>query len=174
MDAIMSLTKFDGAKAISLFELPELYYAPQLVSLFGQLVETQPSATEIVETYFIKDSKEVYGYYSGIKALNDIHGTTQVPATIEIKSNKVDEVSVYLLGYTKYIIYPAVTKIDSSNHIYLELLDIIEESYDYFEEDIQTCITSIIEKCQLTEYGFNTVISRYSARTKELIKDVFA
>lgn len=170
----LSTTKYAGSKATSIFGLPELYYMPQEIDFFGTKIETEPSITELIERYFITDGEDYYGYYTGLKSLNNIHGTTQVPATIEIKSNKVTETTLYINGYTRYIIYQSPIRITSTNYIYLELLDDIETSYNYFEENIVNCIKFVIDRLNLSKQIFESLLSNYSEKTKEVINNVFA
>lgn len=169
----LSTTKFEGYKSKSIFGLPELYYMPQEIDFFGTKIETEPSITELIERYFITDGEDYYGYYTGLKSLNNIHGTTQVPATIEIKSNKVKEKSIYKQRYTRYIVYPASHEINEQNWIYLELLDDIEELYNYFEENIVKCIKVIVKELKLSKQIFDSLLDNYSARTNEVIDHVF-
>lgn len=171
---ILSDKEYLGSKSISFFGLPDLYYTPKMHKTPFGLIEIKPTIPEIMGRYFIRDNKEVYGYYTGLQSLNNIHGTTQVPATIEIKSNKVKEKSTYEYKHIKYIIYPANIHIDSNNHSYLELLDDIEYSYDYFEEDIVDCIKYAVKKMGLYIKGFENLLEQYSDRTRQVIKDVYA
>lgn len=169
----LSRTPFTGAKETSIFGLPTLYYLPKQIEIFGRTEDTEPTLSEMMTMYFIRDNERVYGYYTGLKSINNIHGTTQVPATIRIKSNAVKEEQKYNRGCIKYIINPTTIQVNSDNYIYLELLDDIEFYYDYFEEDVVDCIKYVVERMSLSIDGFKSLLKQYSDRTRQVIKDVY-
>lgn len=170
----LSRTPFTGAKKTSIFGLPTLYYLPKQIEIFGRTVETEPTLSEMITLYFLRDNKRVYGYYTGLKSINDIHGTTQVPVTIRIKSNIAKEEQKYSRGCIKYIISPTTIQVNSNNYIYIELLDDIEFYYDYFEENVVNCIKYIVKQLELSKEQFDKLIQNYSKRTIQIIKDVYA
>lgn len=164
---------FEGCKSVSLPSMPILYYKPEKhKSLFGEF-ETSPSSGDLMHRYFISDGDAIYGYYSGLTALNNIHGTTQVPAIIELTTNNIDKDINYNINSTRYNVYKSDKEINKQNHFYLEILDTIERYYDYFEEDIVKCIKWVVKELKLNEQGFLELINDYSDRTKEVIENVF-
>lgn len=170
----LSTTKFEGSKSKSIFGLPELYYTPSTEKILNIVLDITPTMPEMMEAYFITDGSSHYGYYTGMTSLNNIHGTTQVPATIEIKSNNVSEKTEFSYKNIKYIVYTTPIKVDEHNYAYLELLDVIEEMYDCFEENRVECIKYTVNKLGLAHNDFEKLIDKYSARTREVINNVFA
>lgn len=169
----ISLTSYSDAESKSIFDLPKLYYTPKTINIFGKTAKVEPSVQEMIEAYFISSDDKVYGYYTGIKGINEIHGTTQVPAQIDIKSNKVNKKRMYELGCTRYVIMPSEIEIGEDNSIYLQLLDMIENYYNAFEEDVVACVKNAVTELKLDKNNIETLSFMYSQRTKEIIKDVF-
>lgn len=164
---------FKDCKSASLPDMPTLYYKPEKhKSLFGEF-EIEPSKDDLMHRYFVSNKEEVYGYYCGLIALNHIHGTTQVPAVIEIKTNKISEDSEYVLDGIRYIVYKSDKMIDKSNSYYLKILDTIEDYYNYFEDDVIKCIKWVVKELKLNREGFVKLLLDYSDRTKEVIENVF-
>ncbi len=62
-----------------------IYYLPKETRL-GQ---SSLSANAVVTTKYVNDKKSTFGYFTGLKLLNDIGLTTQVPNTFEVVSNKI-------------------------------------------------------------------------------------
>lgn len=164
---------FKGCKSISMFGLRDLYYEPKLYDSSLGTIEIEPTTFDIVEMYFITDGSYVYGYYSGMYLLNCIHGTSQVPALIEIKSNKTDKILEYNKAGTRYSIYPA-KDIDNSNYLYLGVLDLVENYYDCFEGNVIDCVRYAIDVFKLSKDKIIRLSNSYSERTRKVVSDVFA
>lgn len=160
----------------SIFGLPNLYYEPVEIDFFGTIVLAEPTMEEMITAYYMARENEVFGYYTDLKSINSLKGTTQVPAKIKIVSNRVKEVTVHMNEYTMYTVYPTNKKITSDNYLYLEILDDIEYYSKYFEEDIIKCIRKIITKNNMKHEEFDNYISKYkySDMTKEVIINAFA
>jgi len=164
---------FPGCESKTIYDLPTVYYKPEKIIFFGKEFIREPYVDDIIIKTFITDGTNRYGYFSGLKSLNDLHGTTQVPSTIDIKSERIIQTCMYVDGLTKYIVHPANKIITSNNYIYLQILDTLEEMYDYFEEDRIECIKHLVDKLKLNIHQFYKLLPNYSTRTKEVIKNVF-
>lgn len=167
-----------GYKSKSAFGLPELYYKPEVIDLFGTKVESTITLEDMMRYYFITDGKTKYGYYSGLVALNNMHGTTQVPCTIEMKSKKVKSVKKYAneANTIRFVINPLNKNLTNENAAYLEILDMLEDSYDYFEENRYDCIEFLVKKLSLKKEEFKKYLDmyKYSDRVRRVIYNVYA
>lgn len=101
-----------------------VYYIPRN-GIFGK---TAPSAKDVVERKYITDGDDVYGYYSGLTLENKAGVSTQVPAVLEITTNKsskwVREVEPFG-GWRKIVIRKPRTNVDKGNVDALMFLDLI-------------------------------------------------
>lgn len=163
---------FEGCKEASLPGMYPLYYKPEICKSLFEVFENEPSREDLLYRYFVSDGEEFYGYNCGLTALNDIGGTTQVPAVVELKTNKIEKDAVYVLGGVRYKVYKAKRKINKDNYMYIKVLDVIEECYDYFEEDIIESIKFIIGRKNLDDKKLLELATDYSERTKRVIEDV--
>lgn len=101
-----------------------VYYVPRN-GVFGKTV---PSANEVIERKYITDRKEVFGYYSGLTLENKVGMSTQVPAMLEVTTNKssrrVREVEPFG-GWKKIVIRKPRVDVNEDNVETLMLLDLI-------------------------------------------------
>lgn len=101
-----------------------VYYVPRS-GLFGKTV---PSANEVIERKYITDGKDVFGYYSGLTLENKAGLSTQVPATLEVTTNKssrrLREVEPFG-GWRKIVIRRPRTDVNVGNVDALMLLDLL-------------------------------------------------
>lgn len=184
MSSTLQTKPFEGCKSIQYFDLPELYYKPEPIQIGEVTYDSEPSVFEYMIYLFITNGEEQYGYYCGLKALNGIGGTTQVPALQQIRSNNIAKETEYFLSMSqRFTVYPSEVKITKENAIYLQILDTIEEEYNYFddiydffderestqEENVLTPIKRAIGVLNLSLNSFNQYLERYSARTKEIV-----
>lgn len=101
-----------------------VYYIPE-DGIFGK---TSPSAAAVVERKYITDGEETYGYYSGLTLENKAGVSPQVPAVLEITTNKaskrVREIEPFG-GWRAIKLRKPRTEIDAGNVEALMLLDLI-------------------------------------------------
>lgn len=101
-----------------------VYYIPR-DGIFGR---TAPSAEDVVERKYITDGDEVYGYYSGLSLENKAGVSTQVPAVLEVTTNKsskwVREIEPFG-GWRKIVIRKPRVDVNKDNVNALMLLDLI-------------------------------------------------
>lgn len=168
---------FEGCKGVSYFGLRPLYYKPEKFNgIMGEELETIVSYREYIEYLFVgfESLGSIYGYYTGLVALNHMNGTTQVPVVQEIRTNKVKETVEYMDRGIRFKLYPSDIEISVENFRYLQVLDIVDNLYDYFDEDVVKVIKNIVDTFKLELYKFELHFNNFGEKTKEVILNVFA
>lgn len=101
-----------------------VYYVPTETP-FGRSV---PSASQVVRRRWISDGNDVFGYYSGLSLENKAGISPQVPAVLEVTTNKatmrVREVEPFG-GWRKILIRRPRTKVTAGNVDALMVLDLL-------------------------------------------------
>jgi len=113
-----------------------IYYIPKMSRLKG----TVTLAPDIVARYkYISRMGRIMGYYAGRTLANKMGISTQVPVKEEITSNNmaaiVREVSV---GNRVYVVRKAPVEVDESNHIVLQLLELLKGIDEYSDDEQDT------------------------------------
>ena len=106
------------------------------------------------------------GYYSGLTFLNKIGISQQVPAILEVTTNKTSSKKRYfVVGKRVAIIRKARTKVDFHNYDILQFLDMFH--FITMEEVIENkeLIRNYIKEKQLSKYQFEQYIKFYSTQT---------
>lgn len=167
---------FEGSKEVSYFGLKPLYYKAGVVKTVIGDMPVSVSREDYIKYLFIRhNDMDIFGYYAGFTALNKLHGTTQVPVLQEVRSNEVKEIQEYGVGFgVRFKIYPSDILITHDNYIYLQVLDVVENWYDYFEENRLECIRYVVKRQNLGWGGFEKHLDYYSSQTRRFLKDVFA
>lgn len=108
-----------------------IYYLPKASRLLKQ---SYLDPMKVIIHKYIKNSDEMYGYFSGAIAANQIGLTTQMPAVLEIVTSKESTKgrTVTIGTQTIRLKRPAVA-ITSQNAGLLQFLDIITQSEKYSE-----------------------------------------
>lgn len=167
-DFKLSLERFDGCKSKTIQNLRTVYYKPVIGSIFGRPIELEPGLDDIIRFLFVDNNS---GYYCGLAYLNRIHGTSQVPALVEVRSRNTDctlDVGEYA---NRFRIYALDRDINSENRKYIELLSCIEDMYGYFEDDVVECISYIVGKLGLDSNALLDYAQGYSDRTLEVVRN---
>lgn len=133
-----------------------VYYIPQ-DGVFGR---TAPSAEDVVERKYITDGSDVYGYYSGLTLENRAGVSTQVPAVLEVTTNKaskwVREVEPFG-GWRKIVIRKPRVDVNKDNVDTLMFLDLITRrppsSLDDYEFHALRSLASRSSRDQAAEYA---------------------
>ena len=123
-----------------------IYYMPTQ-SILGKSIIT---SEEIATKKYIKNDQDVYGVFGGLTLLNIFHSTTQVPATIEIISNKESSKkrTIYFKN-RKYIVKKSRCKITKDNFAIYTILELfnsfklnekipkitVETAVEYFKKE---------------------------------------
>jgi hypothetical protein len=122
------------------------------------------SFRDVVEIKFIKNDYgfkgldlDVYGYYSGQTFLHQLGLTQQVPAKLEIVTNKTSCKRIYACKGFKAIIRKCRCTIDRFNYKILQLFDALNfMSEDMFEDNIERITNyykSIATKGDIEKYS---------------------
>ena len=111
-----------------------VYYLPTETVLGKSVL----SARQVASRRWVKDGKEVFGYISGFNLANEVGVTTQVPATLEITTNKektaIREV-VPFGGWKRVVLRKPRRPVTNRNVDALRFLDLItDEDIDQFDE----------------------------------------
>lgn len=149
-------------------------YGPGIYSIVRRDEDFPKIATfeDIVDKKFIYENdgpfKELFicGYYSGMTFLNRIRLSEQVPAILEITTNKTSSKKrEYVVSGRKAIIRKGKTTITSQNYKMLQFLDMFRWIPMYIIDENKDLIINYINKEKLTRSQFNEYISLYPTDT---------
>lgn len=84
-----------------------IYYLPKESRLGGK---SKLSASKVIINRYIGTSKEIYGFISGMRLLNELGLTNQVPNTYEIVTNQIRTKTIYteVSGFKVKLIKPVI------------------------------------------------------------------
>ena len=149
-----------------------IYYIPKRDGLLGKSY-LDPSM--VIMRRYVQNKSEIYGYLTGISFANQLGLTTQMPAVIEIVTNReASNGRMITVGSQRVRIKkPAITVSDSNAEL-LQLLDTIGQAEKYTEltkeETIETLI-SYMRKKRFTKEQLSEVSAVITGATaKKLIK----
>ena len=149
-----------------------IYYIPKRDGLLGKSY-LDPSM--VIMRRYVQNKSEIYGYLTGISFANQLGLTTQMPAVIEIVTNReASNGRMITVGSQRVRIKkPAITVSDSNAEL-LQLLDTIGQAEKYTEltkeETIETLI-SYMRKKRFTKEQLSEVASVLTGATaKKLIE----
>ncbi len=149
-----------------------IYYIPKSSEIFG--TSYLDPYTVIIRKY-VKNDNTTYGYITGASFANQLGLTTQMPAILEIVTNKeaTNGRTVTIGGQSVRIKCPALTITDSNVSI-LQFLDIISQANKYSElskTDMIKRLKSYLKKCQFTQKQLSDVASTLTGNAaKNLIE----
>lgn len=136
-----------------------IYYVPEEDPLLGDI---PLNSLDILNRCYISEKEETFGYYTGLKLLNMIRLSTQVPNTIEICTNKEKNIKRKTkIGKRKIITRKPYLKINNDNVLYLQFFDIFRYAD---EEMIKKNKNRIIEFYENNKLNF----SEFSKLEKEM------
>lgn len=149
-----------------------IYYIPKCGGLLGKSY-LDPSI--VIMRKYVQNKSEIYGYVTGISFANQLGLTTQMPAVIEVVTNReATNGRMITVGSQRVRIKkPAITVSDSNAEL-LQLLDTIGQAEKYteltIEETIETLI-SYMRKKRFTKEQLSEVSSVLTGATaKKLIE----
>ncbi len=113
-----------------------VYYFKEEEELSGDLSFEQIVSDKFIKRnyHFLNFDYDVYGYYSGQTFLNMIGISQQVPAVLEITTNKTSCKRVYSSGKYRAILRKGKTEINRLNYKALQFFDMLSSLSD---EDIR-------------------------------------
>ncbi len=144
-----------------------VYYIPTKTVLGNSSLST----TKVVEKKYIKNDREVYGFYCGLSFMNNIGITTQVPNTLEIMTNKEStRVRKVKVKSQEVILRKSRIEVNKDNYIALQFLEFITSTNIEFllknKEKIGKYFVNNIDKKQvlkfMTRYPSKTIKNLYS------------
>ena len=149
-----------------------IYYIPKRGGLLGKSY-LDPSM--VIMRKYVQNKSEIYGYVTGISFANQLGLTTQMPAVIEVVTNReATNGRMITVGSQRVRIKkPAITVSDSNAEL-LQLLDTIGQAEKYteltIEETIETLL-SYMRKKRFTKEQLSEVSSVLTGATaKKLIE----
>ena len=149
-----------------------IYYIPKQGGLLGKSY-LDPSL--VIMRKYVQNKSETYGYITGISFANQLGLTTQMPAIIEVVTNRESTNGrLITIGNQKVRVKKPTVTISNSNAALLQLLDSIGQAEKYtelpIEETIKTMISYIKQK-KFTKEQLSEVSSILTGATaKKLIE----
>lgn len=119
-----------------------IYYIPKRGGLLGKSY-LDPSM--VIMRKYVQNKSEIYGYVTGISFANQLGLTTQMPAVIEVVTNReATNGRMITVGSQRVRIKkPAITVSDSNAEL-LQLLDTVGQAEKYTELTIEETIETLI------------------------------
>lgn len=119
-----------------------IYYIPKRGGLLGKSY-LDPSV--VIMRKYVQNKSEIYGYVTGISFANQLGLTTQMPAVIEVVTNReATNGRMITVGSQRVRIKkPAITVSDSNAEL-LQLLDSIGQAEKYTELTIEETIETML------------------------------
>lgn len=149
-----------------------IYYIPKK----GVILEKSYLDPQLViKRKYIQSKSETYGYITGISFANQLGVTTQMPAVIEIVTNRESSNGRFVkIGNQKLRVKRTSINISKSNVEILQLIDSIGWIEQYSELPTQETINKIIEYIRSKKFTKNQLleVSSYltGATAKRLIE----
>ncbi|MCD7825574.1 MAG: DUF6088 family protein [Clostridiaceae bacterium] len=149
-----------------------IYYIPKQSKLLG--TSYLDPYTVILRKY-VKDDTETYGYLTGVSFANQLGLTSQMPAVIEIVTNKESTKGRTLtIGGQNVRVKRSLIPITEKNASVLQFLDTVSQAEKYSELDEQEIITRMkayMKKCCFTKEQLADVVTVLTGNTaKKLIE----
>ena len=149
-----------------------IYYIPKQGSLLGK---SYLDPLLVIMRKYVGNKSETYGYITGISFVNQLGLTTQVPAVIEIVTNKeATNGRMITVGNQKVRVKKSSVPVSDNNAELLQLLDGIGQAEKYtelpMEETIDTMLSYVKQK-KFTKEQLSEVSSVITGATaKKLIE----
>ena len=149
-----------------------IYYIPKQGGLLGK---SYLDPFLVIMRKYVQNKSETYGYVTGLSFANQLGLTTQMPAVIEVVTNReATNGRMIMVGNLKVRIKKPSVTISDSNAEILQLLDSIGQAEKYtelpLEETIETMISYIKQK-RFTKEQLSQISSILTGATaKKLIE----
>lgn len=128
-----------------------IYYIPKTKSLLGT---SYLDPYIVIMRKFIQNRSATYGYISGISFANQLGLTTQMPAIIEIVTNRESTAGRTIsIGSQTVRLKKSPVEITDENAALLQLLDGISQVEKYTELSLDDTIDTLI--CYIRKKGFS-------------------
>lgn len=149
-----------------------IYYIPKSVGLLGKSY-LDPSA--VIMRKYVEKNANKYGYITGLSFANQLGLTTQMPAVIEIVTNReATNGRTIMVGNQKVRVKKSVIPVSEDNAELLQLLDSVGQAEKYTELTIEETVDVLItymRKKKFTKKQLSDVSSVLTGATaKKLIE----
>ena len=119
-----------------------IYYIPKCGGLLGKSY-LDPSI--VIMRKYVQNKSEIYGYVTGISFANQLGLTTQMPAVIEVVTNReATNGRMITVGSQRVRIKKPAITVSDSNADLLQLLDTIGQAEKYTELTIEETIETLL------------------------------
>lgn len=127
-----------------------IYYIPKQGGLLGK---SYLDPFLVIMRKYVKSKSETYGYVTGISFANQLGLTTQMPAVIEVVTNRESTNGrMTIVGNMKVRIKKSTVTISDSNAELLQLLESIGQAEKYTELPIEDTIDIMISYVKLKRF----------------------
>lgn len=149
-----------------------IYYLPKASRLLNK---SYLDPTKVIIRKYIRNNTEVFGYFIGATFANQLGLTTQIPAILEIATNKESTNGrIVTIGNQKVRLKRPSLEINEENAELLQFLDAISQIDKYAElsdNEIQTTLRNYVQKQQFSRTQLLSVTSAITGITaKRLIE----
>ena len=149
-----------------------IYYIPRQD---GLLLKSYLDPSLVIMRKYVKNKYDVYGYVTGMSFINQLGLTTQMPAMMEIVTNKESTNGrTIMIGNQQVRIKKSSTPVSDYNADLLQFLDSIGQVEKYTEYSIDETIARLlayVKKKQFTKAQLSEVSSIITGSTaKKLIE----
>lgn len=149
-----------------------IYYIPKNGGVLGKSY-LDPSM--VVMRRYVKNKSEQFGYITGLSFANQLGLTTQMPAVVEVVTNRESTNGRFVMvGKQKVRVKKSIIQISESNAELLQLLDGITQAEKYTELTINETVeilTAYIRRKKFTQKQLSDVSTALTGGTaKKLIE----
>ena len=124
----------------------------------------------LIKKKYLGSEDNPFGVYSGLKLLNDLRLTTQVPNVSEIiTNNETNAKREVFLDNKKIILRKSKVKITSNNIKIIEFIEALKALPDTIEEDKYRVLSNYIKKYNLTRSKLDNVLIFYPRKVYKKI-----
>lgn len=132
-----------------------VYYFPRK-TMFQS--EGTLSVEEVVRRKYIEDKDGAFGYRGGLYLANRLGLTTQVPAVMEVYSNKATtDYRETQVADMRVVVRKPYVKVTSQNVAALQFLDLLKEVVDIVEVDREELKTRLLSYMKAKKLGFDAL-----------------
>lgn len=148
-----------------------IYYIPRL-TFWGGL--STIAADDVVAKRYLRNDKQIYGVYSGIKLLNSFSVTTQMAAIIEVVSNNetMRRREIEING-RKFVLRKSRCEINSGNYAAYTVLQLFNDfnNNDELNDSSRRHLLEYIKKQNVTQEQLFRMSANFPAKaTKNLVR----
>jgi len=149
-----------------------VYYVPEKTGMLG-LGERALSPDKVISKKYLRNQDEVYGFRSGLNLENEVHVSSQVPATLEITSNRESARTRNIEpfgGYRKITLKRPRVAITKENVDAQRFLDVVSrvplEALSSLERDSMIEFSKTVEKVRVLD-----CLPYYPAKTSKRLME---